>query len=48
VQHRPHFLWGEVDVGLSVVADHEAVAIAVALYGALDLVEEIGARRRGA
>ena len=48
VQHRTHLLLGEVDVGLSILADHEAVTVAVALHGALDLGHQFGADRGGA
>jgi hypothetical protein len=46
VQHRAHFVGGQVDVGFAVVADHVAVAVAVPLDHALDFVEQAGRWRR--
>ena len=47
VQHRAHLLRREVDVGgAALVADHEAVAVAVALHGAVDLAHQSGAEHR--
>ena len=41
VQDALHLLRGEIDVGLAVVADDEAVAVAMALDSALDLGEKL-------
>ena len=43
VQHRAHLLRREIDVGLAVVADDEAVAVAMALDRALDFGHQLGA-----
>jgi hypothetical protein len=40
MQYRPHFIGGQVDVGLPVVALHEAVPIAVAKNSALELNQQ--------
>jgi hypothetical protein len=42
VQHRAHFVGGQVQVGLAVVANHIAVAVAMALDHAFDFVEQAG------
>ncbi len=42
VEHRPHLVGGDIDVGIAVVALHESVAVAVALHAAFDFV--IGVR----
>ena len=42
VQHRAHLVGGQVDVGLAVVADDVAVAVAMALDHALDFIEQAG------
>ena len=36
VQHRTHFIGGEIDVGLAVVALHEPVSVAVTLHHAIN------------
>ena len=41
VQDALHLLRREIEVGLAVVADDEAVAVAVALDGAFDLGEQL-------
>ena len=43
VQHRAHFLLGEIQIGLAIVADHEAVSVAVPLHSAFDLAHEVSA-----
>jgi len=43
VQHRAHFVRWQVDVGFAVVAHDVAVAVAVSLDDALDLIEQAGA-----
>ena len=47
VQDALHLLRREIEVGLVVVADDEAVAVAMALDGALDLGEQLVADRCG-
>jgi hypothetical protein len=42
VQDRPHFVGGKVDVGLSVVALHETVAVTVARYRSLKFGQQAG------
>ncbi len=42
VQHRAHLVGRQVDVGLAVVAQDVAVAIAMALDDALDFIEQAG------
>jgi hypothetical protein len=42
VEHRAHLVGGQVDVGFAVVAHHVAVAIAVSLDHAFDLIEKAG------
>ena len=41
VQHRAHFVGWEVDVGLAVIAGHEAVAVAVTRDGAFDFGQQM-------
>ena len=41
VQHRAHFVGGQVDVGFAVVAHHEAVAVAMSLDHAFDFIEQV-------
>ena len=48
VQNRPHFLRRQIDVGLAIVALHEAVPIAVALDDALDLTHQCSTKWRTA
>ena len=43
VQHRAHFLRREIEVGLAVVADEEAMAVAMAQDRALDFAHQLGA-----
>ncbi len=45
VQDRAHFVGGEIDVGFAVVADHETMAVAVALDRADDFVGKTGRGR---
>jgi hypothetical protein len=40
VQHGPHFVWREVDVGAAVVADQEAVPVAMSLNGSFDFIQQ--------
>jgi hypothetical protein len=42
VQHSAHLIGGQIDVGLAVVTLDEAVAIAMAGYGAFKFCEEPG------
>ncbi len=42
VQHAAHFLWRQVDGGVAVVGDDEAVAVAVALDTAVDFTRQSG------
>ena len=46
VQHRAHLLRRQIDVGFAVVAQHEAVAVAMALHRAFDLAHQSGAECR--
>ena len=46
VQHRAHLLRREIEIGAVVVADDEAVTVAMALDRAVDLAHEIGADGR--
>ena len=43
VQHGAHFVGRQVDVAFAVVANHVAVAVAMALDHALDFIEQPGA-----
>ena len=40
VQHRAHLVGRQVDVGFAVVAQHEAVAVAMALDHAFDFIQQ--------
>ena len=40
VQHRAHLVGRQVDVAFAVVANHVAVAVAMALDHALDFIEQ--------
>jgi hypothetical protein len=42
VQHGAHFIGRQIDVGLAVVAQDKAVAVAVAGNGSLEFSEEAG------
>ena len=39
VQHRAHLIRRQINVGLAIVAHHEAVAVAVALHRAFNFVQ---------
>jgi hypothetical protein len=43
VQHRTHFLRGQVDGGFAVVADDEAMTVTMALDAAFDFTQQCGA-----
>ena len=39
VQNRPHFIGGQIDIGLTVFTDQEAMTIAVTLHLAFDFFQ---------
>ena len=40
VQHGAHLVWRQVDVGAAVVADQEAVSVAMSLNGSFDFIQQ--------
>jgi hypothetical protein len=46
VQHRAHLVGGQIDVGFTVIALHEAVPIAMSLHRAFNFIQRYAGRAK--